>query len=169
MGKTSEIKKLDGIFYCGSTALIEILKKSGLHRTSNRRAISEFVKEGMPYVMNGKEKQFPVGECLGWYVENKLDIVELRSLNIKADIAQKEKRTEKIDIEVGILKGEFVSIAEVSKSQSELITLLKNTQADYVNRLPNGELKTSMDEAFKESWNLIVDKLKQERDKDIDS
>lgn len=169
MAKKEPCEIINNKLCIGANRLISIAKSLYFSELNDKHKITEFCEEGMPFIKAGKERKFILEDVLRWYVEEKMGLDELKAVKLKTEIGRISAQTEKINLDYKIAKKEFVSVAEVSKSQAELITFLKTQDKNSLNKIKDTKTRKILDDFYKKKWEIIGEELEKLQGGDIDS
>lgn len=161
MAKTKKLSQESGKLEVGITDLISVARAAGFSEISDPHKVALALKEGMPFVDNGKkEKSFYLQECFSWYCQNKLGLDELKLLKLQSEIAQKDAQTKKTDLERKITQGLYVLASEIGNKQAELISFLKAMDKAFVKNIKDPKIKKEIDSFLKKKWEDTASKFK---------
>lgn len=150
--------KFDGkVAYFGVNELAYLLNPQ---QPYSRTQISRWVKKGMPYELNGKERIFNFTDVYLWLSENERDLDYLKAEQIRVQTENARKQIEQRELKIKETKKELVSIDAISQSQSDLIELLKSQDKLSVTRETDAKLKKKLDEHYAKKWLEVQKELK---------
>lgn len=135
-----------------STQLAEIM---GVSKTS----ITNWKKAGLKGIKEGNKELFNVVDSLVWHGLNiqgsPLKAVCVGGADDSVDDELKRKRIEKIELELKIKRGEFVSIEDLDQTTAQLSALLVNQYRRHMRVLPKllakkteAQIKRLLDKEF---------------------
>lgn len=149
--------KFDGqCAYFGVTELAYLLNPE---QPYSRTQVGRWVKKGMPYELNGKERIFNYTEVYKWLSENERDLDYLKAEQIRVQTENARKQIEQRELKIKETKKELVSIEQISQSQAGLIELLKSKDRLSVTRETDAKLKKKLDEHYALKWLEIQQEL----------
>ena len=167
--KTEVVEIREDRLCIGVTRLIKIAKSLYFTGLNNPHAVAKLCEEGMPFIADNKEKKFPLEDVLSWYISEKMEIEELKAVKMQAEIGRIQSQTDKLKLDYKITKKEFVSVAEVSKSQAELISFLKNQDKNSLKQEKDPAIRKKLDEHYRRKWQDTGKELEKLQERDIDS
>ena len=169
MAKKETVEIIDGKLCVGITRLNGIAEKIYLSELSEPHKTAELTKAGMPVVIKNKERLYPVEDVFEWYSKNRLEIDELKGVKLQSEIDRTKAQTQKINFDYKVAKKEFVSVKEVSQSQAELITFLKNQDMNSLREIPDKKDRKRIEAHYKKKWDAIGKELERIKDSELDS
>ena len=104
-----------------------------------------------------------------WYSKNRLEIDELKGVKLQSEIDRTKAQTQKINFDYKVAKKEFVSVKEVSQSQAELITFLKNQDMNSLREITDKKDRKRIEAHYKKKWDAIGKELERIKDSELDS
>lgn len=136
----------------------------------DKKYIKEFKDEGMPFRLLKNQPLYPIKECIVWYAREK-DMHDPKTAKMLAETTRIKKNIELQELEIKKAKGEYVSVAELSNQQAELIKFFIENFSSFVKRQVDKRLKKELDNFAHEFFNIeLKNKLEDIRNGvDIDS
>jgi len=122
------------------------------------RTVANYVSEGMPHIIVGKERRFYHRECKSWIAENKDFNKELESIKTQVQIKEIQVRTDIRELDKKVKEGSLISYEDVDEELAKHNTLLINQYKIMLNTFPKKlanktqlMIKKTLDSTFKKN------------------
>jgi len=141
------------------------------------RSVQNWIKDGMPHIKETpKRTNIDVVPALQWHLENKPGSPFKQKLTVDTDLnglsvedQLRVKRMEKLELEMAIIRGEYIPIDEVDETTATLVALLIKQYRQHMRILPNllsrkteSQIKKALDLEFEKSIESLQNAFEKE-------